>query len=272
MTNEIKAEMNDYTSIANQYSNKSTADIETQIKRYESTALTFMDKGKREWAYAKNGMGDDHYGYAKRAFKTAAENQAKANELKLLLKNRNSAYTKAFVGNAGTRLTAAETAAAVGVALAAVTAVAEGMAKGDEPEEIAKHFAEYAVSNAVAGYASVNTAAFVTLLSGSYIPGFLAGATAGCLVGGLALSAARGFSEGLDNAIRYDDPTWIPRAIAYSVEDWADDTEEAIGELGYKLYCTGEDATNAVGELCDNICDGVSDFLLTASSFFNGLL
>ena len=38
---------------------------ETLIKRYESTAETYEKKGNREYAYAKNGLGDEHYGKAK---------------------------------------------------------------------------------------------------------------------------------------------------------------------------------------------------------------
>ena len=44
---------------------------ETLIKRYDSTADTYEKKGKREWAYAKNGQGDEHYGKAKDAFDRA---------------------------------------------------------------------------------------------------------------------------------------------------------------------------------------------------------
>lgn len=39
---------------------------ETLIKRYESTADTYQEKGDREWAYAKNDLGDEHYGKAKK--------------------------------------------------------------------------------------------------------------------------------------------------------------------------------------------------------------
>ncbi len=38
---------------------------ETLIKRYESCAETYKKKGDREYAYAKNGLGDEHYGKAK---------------------------------------------------------------------------------------------------------------------------------------------------------------------------------------------------------------
>ena len=41
---------------------------ETLIKRYESTADTYQEKGDREWAYAKNDLGDEHYGKAKKAY------------------------------------------------------------------------------------------------------------------------------------------------------------------------------------------------------------
>lgn len=57
-------------------------DDETLIKRYESTADTYEKKGKREWAYAKNDMGDEHYGKARDAFDRAKRNRDKAEALK----------------------------------------------------------------------------------------------------------------------------------------------------------------------------------------------
>lgn len=59
-----------------------TASKETLIKRFESTAETYEKKGKREWAYAKNGQGDEHYGRAKDAFNRAKRNREKAEKLK----------------------------------------------------------------------------------------------------------------------------------------------------------------------------------------------
>ena len=50
-------------------------------KRYESTADRFEEKGKREWAYAKNGMGGEHFERAKDAFDRAERNRKKAREL-----------------------------------------------------------------------------------------------------------------------------------------------------------------------------------------------
>ena len=55
---------------------------ETLIKRFESTADTYEKKGKREWAYAKNGMGDEHYGKARDAFDRAKRNRDKAENLR----------------------------------------------------------------------------------------------------------------------------------------------------------------------------------------------
>lgn len=50
-------------------------------KRFESTANTYEEKGKREWAYAKNGLGDQHYAKAKDAFDRAKRNKDKADKL-----------------------------------------------------------------------------------------------------------------------------------------------------------------------------------------------
>lgn len=55
---------------------------ETLIKRFESTAETFEKKGKREWAYAKNGKGGEHYAKARDAFTRAKLNREKAESLK----------------------------------------------------------------------------------------------------------------------------------------------------------------------------------------------
>lgn len=54
---------------------------ESLKKRYESTAETFEQKGKREWAYAKNDGGGEHYAKAQDAFDRAARNRKKAEEL-----------------------------------------------------------------------------------------------------------------------------------------------------------------------------------------------
>ena len=55
---------------------------ETLIKRFESTAETYEKKGKREWAYAKNDMGGEHYAKARDAFDRAKHNREKAEKLK----------------------------------------------------------------------------------------------------------------------------------------------------------------------------------------------
>ena len=54
----------------------------TLIKRYESTADTYQEKGDREWAYAKNDLGDEHYGKAKKAYEKARINREKAEKLR----------------------------------------------------------------------------------------------------------------------------------------------------------------------------------------------
>jgi len=57
-------------------------DRETLIKRYESTAETYQQKGDREWAYAKNGKGDEHYAKVREAYEKARINREKADELR----------------------------------------------------------------------------------------------------------------------------------------------------------------------------------------------
>lgn len=55
---------------------------ETLIKRFDSTADHYERKGKREWAYAKNDWGDEHYGRARQAFDKAKEYRKKAQDLR----------------------------------------------------------------------------------------------------------------------------------------------------------------------------------------------
>ena len=55
---------------------------ESQIRRFESTADTYEKKGKREWAYAQNGQGGEHYAKARDAFDRAERNREKANTLR----------------------------------------------------------------------------------------------------------------------------------------------------------------------------------------------
>lgn len=56
--------------------------VESKIKRCEHSAETYETKGKREWAYAKNGQGGEHYKYARDAFERANMYRNKAEELK----------------------------------------------------------------------------------------------------------------------------------------------------------------------------------------------
>ncbi len=56
--------------------------LETLIKRYDSTAKTYREKGDREWAYAKNGLGGEHFQYARQAYDKAKDFQSRADNLK----------------------------------------------------------------------------------------------------------------------------------------------------------------------------------------------
>ena len=54
---------------------------DTLKKRFESTAAHYKRTGSREWAYAKNGLGDEHYGKARKAYNKMKEYRNKAEEL-----------------------------------------------------------------------------------------------------------------------------------------------------------------------------------------------
>ena len=62
--------------------NNMAANKETLIKRFESTAQTYEEKGNCEWAYAKNGQGGEHYAKARDAYERAEKNREKAASLK----------------------------------------------------------------------------------------------------------------------------------------------------------------------------------------------
>ena len=55
---------------------------ESIIKRFESTSETFQKKGDREWAYAKNGQGEEHYAKAREAYERADRNRKKAEAIR----------------------------------------------------------------------------------------------------------------------------------------------------------------------------------------------
>lgn len=55
------------------------------IGRFEKTAEHFERKGNREWAYAKNGEGGEHYAKARDAYERAERNRQKADTLKEML-------------------------------------------------------------------------------------------------------------------------------------------------------------------------------------------
>lgn len=52
------------------------------IRRYEHTADHYQKKGKREWAYAKNEMGGEHFAKARDAFDREKRNREKAQRLR----------------------------------------------------------------------------------------------------------------------------------------------------------------------------------------------
>ena len=65
-----------------------TQDKDSLLKRYKSTAKRYDEKGRRDWAYAKNDLGGEHYAKARDAFDRAKRNQDKADQLEKEIKRK----------------------------------------------------------------------------------------------------------------------------------------------------------------------------------------
>jgi len=63
--------------------------IETLIKRFESTSNFYKTRADREYAYAKNDLGDEYYGKAKKDYEKAKEFHDKAEAQKEILRKQN---------------------------------------------------------------------------------------------------------------------------------------------------------------------------------------
>ncbi|MCL2165447.1 MAG: hypothetical protein FWH55_13915 [Oscillospiraceae bacterium] len=159
---------------------------ETAIKRALATALTFEEKGKREWAYAVNGYGGYHYEKARQAFEKAERCREIAKSLSekslqgavaqngvvfgksYLVGNVAQAGTFAnLVGNVG----AAQFGAAIGGGIEAVVAGKDVIEGTIDVKEAAERVVEATIIGGVsgAGSAIAGTAASA-LLSATACP------------------------------------------------------------------------------------------------------
>ena len=86
---------------------------ETLIKKYESTADTYQEKGNREWAYAKNDLGDEHYGKAKFEFTQRIRQILNENSYYKATKNFWSLLYDRYVPFTFKKITAGETPAVI---------------------------------------------------------------------------------------------------------------------------------------------------------------
>ena len=177
MSNTMNKQMTVAEDYANQYRNHTDQEIRAQAQRFASTAKRNLETGCREWAYAKNGMGGEHYGRAREAYNRAAVNQEKADILNGLLAERTGAVKEySFAGsssNIAVRGVSQLGRGAVGGAVAAgILETVKGMLDGDEGKEIAENALSAAAEGAMAGSLAVLIGGLPgLLLSGPIVEG-----------------------------------------------------------------------------------------------------
>ena len=211
---------------------------ETAIKRALATALTFEEKGKREWAYAVNGYGGYHYEKARQAFEKAERCREIAKSLSekslqgAVAQNGvvfgksylvgNAAQTGTFanlVGNVG----AAQFGAAIGGGIEAVVAGKEVIEGTIDVKEAAERVVEATIIGGLSGAgSSMAGAATFALLS-----------TTAC-------------------------PPLVPLGGAVMATMLA---AKAVNSVGPEVLDTAFDvAGDVVGIVGDKICDGIDSF------------
>lgn len=143
-----------------------SASTETLIKRYETSAETFEAKGKKYWAYAKNGQGDEYYGRAKAAYDKASQNRSKAELLKRAAENNGPVIKPDnFVGHT------CKPVSSPGVMSAGVMALHEGakaIVNGDSVEKATSNMVSKSMESAVnASIADVAAKAVTAVVAAS---------------------------------------------------------------------------------------------------------
>lgn len=133
---------------------------ETLIKKYETSAKNFERKGKRYWAYAKNGKGDEYYGKAKVAYRKADINRDKAELLKKQVENSGPVIKpNNFAGNI------CKTISNPGMMAAGITAISEStkaITNGDTVERATSNVVSKSMESAVNASIAHGVAKIVT--------------------------------------------------------------------------------------------------------------
>lgn len=195
--------------VAEYYQNHTPEQMATQIKRYESTAQTHLNKADRCWAYAKNGKGGYYYNVARNYYGRAEDNLEKGEALQKMLdaktntiptkptapsapvKSGNSSHSvtpntstksgntvKATTPNTSTLLSGMGKSGLIGAAVAGSITAITGAVNGDDIETIAEESAANAVAGGVSGVASHAVGVGVSTALNTAIAGTALGATA----------------------------------------------------------------------------------------------
>lgn len=222
----------------------------TLYKRYMSTAKTYMEKGKKEWAYAKNDKGDFHYGVAQKAFQRAQTNFEKAQKLQEQYHLADQIDAKGLLGNMTFQnwaiSAATEGAISSGLRECILSAVKLNQGEIDAGDAVVR-VGYAAVTGAAAGAAAT---AAVTAATGAGIaaaaPAAIAGAAAaeGAAVSSeAAIVAASHLAEGIKDAVQLHDVGYLAQGAQEALEGTLD-VALGVMEDGVDTVCDAIDSFN----------------------------
>ena len=128
------------------------------IKRFDATADFWEQKGRREWAYAKNGYGGEHYQNARDAFGKAEQFRNKAETLRKASQTTTTSNVVTTAGIANVVGAASKT----GGLVAGGVALAKSVIEGDDFCETSKNVTSSALNGAVSSAAGAAVAEIAT--------------------------------------------------------------------------------------------------------------
>lgn len=238
MMNSINSQMTQeqrFSAVSAQYEHHTDEQLVSQIKTYESTSKTYLEKAKRCWAYAKNDKGGHYYHDARVAYEKAAANAEKAEALRGMLAERG--HARAFVGNTGSSAFMGDMAV-LGAALSAGLTIVECVGSGDSVEETL----EKTLVNTSCSYSAIKASSSLgklaedglRLLGASGVLPGAGGLLVGLLVGSVALETGKEVIETIIDGVEcgdfWDTADKVTDVVLDRVADAGDNVICAIGD------------------------------------------
>lgn len=222
----------------------------TLYKRYVSTAKTYMEKGKKEWAYAKNDKGDFHYGVAQKSFQKAKTNFEKAQKIQEQYHLADQIDAKALLGNMTFQnwaiSAACEGAISSGLKECILSAIDLNQGEIDAGDAVVR--IGYAATKGAATGAAATAAATAAASAGiaAAAPAAIAGAAA---AEGISISseativAASHLAEGIKDAVQLHDVGYLAQGAQEALEGTLD-VALGVMEDGVDTVCDAIDSFN----------------------------